>query len=261
MVQKSSFRKGLILISFWLVAAPLYAGFFDEKTNGWHWYQEPDLALEEIIEANPKDKSTLLPMSATDIVKAYQKELEKRLHTAWVNPSFKNIKDYQQLQKDMMDRAEDFSKSWMQVVYNNPKLDHTLISPVNQKARHIHLDEEKRNIVEKIKSLSENYGLFFFFSSNCEYCHQFAPIVKRFSETYGWDVLAISADGGAIEGFKNVTNDNGLLQTWGVQVLPALFAVDPNTGHVIPIAYGMTSLDEMEMRIMALIEETHKDNQ
>jgi conjugal transfer pilus assembly protein TraF len=261
MVQKASFKIIVALMGFFINLPFAQAGFFGERTNGWHWYQAPDLALEEIIEANPRANNVLPPMTATDIVKAYQKELEKRLHTAWVNPSFKNIEGYQRLQKDMMDRAENFSKSWMQVVYNNPELDHTIISPVNQKARHIHLDQEKREIAEKIKNLSENYGLFFFFSSNCEYCHQFAPIVKRFSETYGWDVLAISADGGRIEGFKNTTNDNGLLQTWGVQVLPALFAVDPNTGHVIPIAYGMTSLDEMEMRIMALIEETHKDNQ
>jgi hypothetical protein len=35
--------------------------------------------------------------------------------------------------------------------------------------------------------------------------------------------------------------------------MPALFAVNPNTGHVIPIALGMTSIDQMEIRIMSLV--------
>ncbi len=236
------------------------AGFFDEKASGWHWYQEPEMeALNTPEESQHKaiDKG----MTATELVKAYQKKLEERLHMALVNPSYHNVMTYQKLQKELMDRAENFSRTWMQVVYHNPGLDHTLVSPVNHKARHLHLDQEKIEIANTIKNLSEDYGLFFFFSSQCAYCHQFAPIVKQFSNTYGWKVLAISADGGGIEGFKNVTKDNGLVQQWRVETLPALFAVNPHTGHVIPIAYGMTSLDEMEIRVMALMAQPQKDTQ
>jgi conjugal transfer pilus assembly protein TraF len=152
----------------------------------------------------------------------------------------------------MIDRSKTFSEVWMQTVFQNPYLDHTLVSPVNQKARHIQLDLQKQQLKNLITNLSKDYGLFFFFGSNCEYCHGFAPIVKQFSQNYGWEVLAISVDGGALKEFPNPVKDNGLLQQWNVEMLPALFAVNPNTGHVIPIAYGMISLDQMETRIITL---------
>lgn len=54
--------------------------------------------------------------------------------------------------------------------------------------------------------------------------------------------------------FHKAIADNGLARTWGVRVLPALFAVNPKTGHVIPVAYGMVSQDHMIERIVTLIE-------
>ena len=157
------------------------------------------------------------------------------------------------MQQDLMRRSEIFSKKWMQVVYQNPELDHTLVAPVNQKARHIYLDQEKEQRRLAIQNLKEDYGLFFFFSSDCDYCYQFAPIVRQFSKNYGWEVIAISADGGGIPGFQNIVLDNGLLTQWKVKVLPSLFAVNPKTGDVLPISYGLTSLDDMETRVMTLL--------
>jgi conjugal transfer pilus assembly protein TraF len=255
------------LFGFLLLATSLQAGFFDEHAQGWHWYET--LSSEEVIEDNkPEEKvsspsfpnTSLKPKTSTDIVKAYKQELEKRLHQAWVNPTPKNLKAYQDMQKDMMTRSERFSNAWMQVVYENPSLDHTLIAPVNQKARHVYLDEEKKHTQETIKALSQSYGLFFFFRDDCPYCHQFSPIVKKFSETYGWEVIAISQNGESLEEFPEAQPDNGLFAAWKVEVLPSLYAVNPNTGHVLPIAFGLTSLDQMEERIMTLVQKESGEN-
>ena len=83
-------------------------------------------------------------------------------------------------------------------------------------------------------------------------------MVKQFSEQYGWEVLPISVDGGQLELFPHAQPNNGLFEQWQPgdqgQIMPALFAVNPNTGHVIPIAFGMTSIDQMETRIMSLVK-------
>jgi conjugal transfer pilus assembly protein TraF len=256
----------LILLA--LISTTAQAGFFDHHAEGWHWYET--LPLEEVFEDNkPEEKASSssspnIPLklkTSTDLVKAYRQELEKRLTEAWVNPTPQNLKAYQDMQKDMMTRSQKFSNTWMQVVYENPSLDHTLIAPVNQKARHVYLDEEKKHKQETIKALSQTYGLFFFFKGDCPYCHQFAPIVKTFSETYGWEVIAISQDGESLEGFPDVQTDNGLFAAWKVAVLPSLYAVNPNIGHVLPIAFGLTSLDQMEERIMTLIQKESGGNQ
>lgn len=224
-------------------------GFFDDHTRGWHWYEK--LTVPDEKEKDEKDKPH--PQTPTELVKAYREELESRLHKAWLNPTPQNIQAYQEMQKNMMARSKLFSLSWMRTIFENPELDHTLVSPVNQQARHIQIDQEKQRTHEAIKGLSQDHGLFFFFSSSCPYCHQFAPIVKSFSEIYGWEVIPISLDGGATAAFPNPEHDNGLSQIWRIKSLPALFAVNPQTKEVIPIAYGLTSQDEMENRIMTLI--------
>jgi conjugal transfer pilus assembly protein TraF len=243
--------KGILFLLF-ILSFPLHASFFAGKSEGWHWYQDPNFESPE-EKSSQKDVPDVSLLTPTEVIQSYQKVLEQKLHRALVYPTFKNIKDYQEMQQDLTRRSEMFSKKWMQVVYQNPELDHTLVAPVNQKAKHIYLDQEKEQRRLAIQSLKEDYGLFFFFSSQCDYCHQFAPIVRQFSETYGWEVIAISADGGTIPGFQNIVPDNGLLVQWKVKVLPSLFAVNPKTGDVLPISYGLTSIDEMENRVMTLL--------
>lgn len=243
----------LVIIILFLFNSCFGKGFFNTHSKGWHWY-EKITEEDEPIKDVKKDEQKQKPMTARETVKAYSKELENRLHKAWMNPTDENIQSYMEMQKDMVDRSETFSKNWMQTIFTNPLLDETLKNPVNQKSRHIQLDLQRQKTKETIKSLSKEYGLFFFLSSKCAYCHEFAPIVKNFSELHDWEVLAISLDGGQSDVFKNTVPDNGLFEQWNVQVLPALFAVNPTTGHVIPVAYGLTSIDEMENRIMKLIE-------
>jgi conjugal transfer pilus assembly protein TraF len=237
--------------------------FYKDHAHGWHWYESQ--SLEEKSEekeaqaksGQPEANKPIKRQSPKEIVASYREELENRLADAWMHPTPEKIKAYQYMQKDMMDRSKNFSEGWMQNVFLNPNLDNTIENPVNQKARHVQLDLQKKQVSQTIQGLASEYGLFFFFSGACEYCHEFAPIVKRFSEQYGWQVLAVSLDGGKLEVFPNAQPDNGLFAQWQSgeqgQVMPALYAVNPRTGHVIPVALGMTSIDQMEARIMSLV--------
>jgi conjugal transfer pilus assembly protein TraF len=262
----------ILLLGFLCIKAGFAASFFGEHARGWHWYEvlpvtEPEQQIDDksiVMQIPQEDKEHQKrshPKTPTELVKAYREVLESRLHAAWVNPTPQNLKAYQEIQKDLMDRSQIFSTVWMQNVFQNPELDHTLVSPVNQQGRHLQIDLEKESTARTIQNLSEEYGLFFFFSGDCPYCHQFAPIVKRFAETYGWEVIAISVDAGApdrasLAEFPHAQSDNGLFEAWNIKVLPSLFAVNPKTQEAIPIAYGLTSLDEMENRIMTLVSST-----
>lgn len=258
----------ILLLTFLSIKAGFATSFFGEHARGWHWYEtlplieEPETPTETKQIGTPEtgapEKESILPRpkTSTELIKAYREALESRLHAAWVNPTPQNVKLYQEMQKDLMDRSQTFATVWMQNVFQNPELDHTLVSPVNQQGRHLHIDLEKERTARTIQNLSQEYGLFFFFSADCPYCHQFAPIVKRFAETYGWEVIAISVDKGVLAEYPNAQVDNGLFEAWGIKVLPSLFAVNPKTKSTIPIAYGLTSLDEMENRIMTLVSPT-----
>lgn len=251
-----------LLTSFMIIFCPLqrcYADpFFNDHARGWHWYESVPM-LEDQLEEKLEDEKTAEKTQSqiktpTVLIKAYRQELEARLNKAWIYPTTQNIKSYQEMQKDLMNRSKIFATVWMQNVFQNPDLDHTLISPVNQQARHLQIDLEKERTRKTIQQLSQTYGLFFFFSSDCPYCHQFAPIVKRFADNYDWKVIAISVDGGKLKEFPDAQSDNGWFEVWGLKALPALFAINPSTKSAIPIAYGLTSMDEMENRIMRLLE-------
>lgn len=241
-------QKMVYSIILLILSIKSHAAFFKGQAEGWHWYQNP--VIKEPSEAWDEVITKATP---TQIINAYKEQLEKKLHLALVKPTINNIKAYQELQRDLMRRSQNFANTWMQVVYENPHLDHTLFAPVQQKARHIYLDAEKQLITTNIEQLKEQYGLFFFFSGSCEYCQQFAPIVKQFSAKYGWQVIAISVDGGKVAEFNDALLDHGLVTKWRVPVLPALFAVNPGTEQVLPLAFGLTTLAEIETRAMALI--------
>jgi len=251
--------KICLLLAF--LIETVLAGFFDQHAEGWHWYQQlPVLEEEKNNEAAEKTESLELRPKQTrkndpnELMKAYRGEIERRLNLALINPSPFNVLQYQAIQKDLMNRSERFSKTWQRTLLENPTLDHSVEFPTSQVSRHVYLDEQRKEKEEKIKALSGSYGLFFFYRGNCPYCHAFAPIVKRFAETYTWDVLAISLDGSSLSEFPDAKPDQGQAAQLGVEVVPSLFAVNPQTGHILPISHGMTTQDEIENHILVLTE-------
>jgi conjugal transfer pilus assembly protein TraF len=133
-----------------------------------------------------------------------------------------------------------------------PSLDETLVHPVDQNARHVYYKEQHKKTMQRIMLLASEYGLFFFFRKNCSYCHHFAPIVKRFAQKYGWSVLPISLDGGTLHEFPNAKQNNGIAERLNISHVPALIALHPKTGQLIPLAYGLTSESEIENRVEML---------
>lgn len=225
--------------------------FFEKRAEGWHWYEL--LRNGDVQEDDQTDSSDSLPQTPTEEIEVQRKELEEKLHAAIIKPTQENITAYLLLQKALMDQSEKFSNEWRRVVMMTPSLDETLVHPVDQNARSLYYSEQKKELESRIKSLSKEFGLFFFFRHHCPYCHQFAPIVKRFSEKYGWSVLAISLDResskSVLPWFPHAKRDNGIAGHLQITQVPALIAIHPATKQLIPLAYGMISEGEIEGRI------------
>ena len=232
--------------------------FFQKRAEGWHWYQSlSDNKIEESKTEEEKKGYGLSASSAqtpTEKIEAQRKQLETKLHTAILEPNRENIITYILAQKALMDQSQRFSEAWKRVVLTTPSLDETLVHPVNQNARHIYYDEQRRQLFKKIQGLASEYGLFFFFRQNCPYCHHFGPTVKRFAEKYGWSVLGISLDGGSLPEFPYAKRDNGIVERLGITHVPALITLHPKSGKLIPLAYGMISEGEIEERVEFLTQ-------
>lgn len=219
--------------------------FFERKAEGWHWYQEQEPEVREPESKAPPQGKVLSP---TQQIEEQRKGLEKKLHTAIIEPTRENLIAYITAQRTLMDQSQLFAEMWKQVVMTTPALDETLSHPVDQNARHVYYEEQHNKLQKRIMGLASEYGLFFFFRKNCAYCHHFAPIVKRFSEKYGWFVLSISLDGGALPEFPNAKQNNGIAERLQITHVPALIALHPKTGQLIPLAYGLISESEIEQR-------------
>ena len=226
------------------------AGFLERKAEGWHWYEDrkhDDREHEDREQEKQKEQE-----NSSERVSNLKADLENKLNLAIDIPTEENLIAYMELQNRLLEKSQNFSDMWQRVIYTNPHLDYTTQFPVSQSARHIYLDEERKQTKQIIKNLSQEYGLVFFFKGDCPYCHGFAPVVKRFAQTYGLEVLAVTLDGGTVPEFPNPQRDNGTAQNLGVGAVPALIAVHPATRKVIPLAYGMVSESEIEQRIITL---------
>jgi conjugal transfer pilus assembly protein TraF len=239
----------VILLRYNTATLARESSFFERRAEGWHWYQD-SVQKSEIREQNPLRGGKIL--SPTEAIEAQRKVLETKLHAAIVEPTRENLIAYITAQKALMDQSEKFSEMWKQVVMTTPSLDETLVHPVDQNARHVYYTQKHQDLEKRIKKLSAEYGLFFFFRKNCGYCHQFAPVVKRFSQKYGWSVLSISLDGGTLPEFPAARQNNGIAERLQITHVPALIALHPKTGQLIPLAYGLISESEIEQRVELL---------
>jgi conjugal transfer pilus assembly protein TraF len=247
-----SFFLNLILLTPFMAQA----SFLDHKAEGWHWYeeflQEPDKPIKE------RQEPSLPEQDPVKILQSFKEKVERFKAIAIIDPTYENVKAYMVLQKQLMDRSTRFAQRWMEVVYTTPKLDYTLTHPTSQVARHIYLDQQKMDMDQYIRALAKTYGLFFFYASGCSYCKEFAPIVKGFAEKYGWEVLAISLDGAILPEFPHSKVDNGAAAALGIEAVPILLAVEPQTGKVIPLSNGLSTHDQIEDRIRILVMERNK---
>ena len=238
------------VFSVLLFSSSLQAGYIERKAEGWHFYEPMEIPQEK-----EEENKTPSPQAPEERLKAFKAEVERLKQVAVMEPTFENVKAYMVIQKELMDKSAAFTSKWMEVVFTTPSLDYSVEHPTSQVARHVFLDEKKKEMDQEVYKLAQSHGLFFFVSSSCAYCKNFAPIVKAFSQQYGWEVMAISMDGTTLPEFPDAVNDNGISAKLGVESLPTLLAVNSQTEEIIPLSNGMSSQQEILDRIRVLIIE------
>ena len=223
----------------------VYAKYYEEHAEGWHWYKdsiEDEKEQRVIKEAQPQDSIQELA--------AFKKSIEKALATAILHPTDENVANYIALQNRLGNQASLFSDVWQRVLLNNPDLDYSLIHPTNSLGKQVDLDLKRAKEDAAIAKLAKESGLFFFYSSSCAYCRKFAPILKEFAEIHKITIIPISTDGIFLPEFPNSKIDKGHSTKFNVTVFPSLFAVNPYTKKVYPISYGLSSHSELRKRIL-----------
>lgn len=253
-----------------LVATPTLAAdasvgetYWRRQQEGWFWYRDappaatrkpakpranPPPAPADSVNGNPA--SSVTPEIAAHA--AIKAQLERALAVAYMNPTEDNVRAYLALQTQAVRRASTFADAWQKVVWATPEFDFTLERPVNAAALEVYDRERQATQVRTVEQLARTHVLFFLFRSDCPYCQQFAPQLRRFEQRFGLPVFAISLDGGALPDFPDARADNGIAATLNVTQVPALFLASPRTQVITPIGYGVLSESELLERLQTI---------
>jgi len=229
--------------------------FWSDSWRGWHFYEAP-LPEERERPAPPNNAApsaaSAESLRAPELVEfeRLQKALEDYRDIAIMRPTEANVRRYMVLESQVVARASYFADVAQRVAWATPALDPTLQGrPVNAKALELFEQTELADRSRAIAELGRDHVLFFFYRSDCPYCHAFAPTLEAFQTRHGIQVVAISIDGGPMPGFPNARPDNGIAATLKVTQVPAVFLAQPFTGRITPIGFGVLSEAQLLERI------------
>ena len=170
-------------------AAPRY---WSDRWRGWHFYEDPapeepprPVLLNKDASARPARAPELLEFERL------QKTLEDTRNIAIMRPTEANVRRYMELEAQVVARASTFADVAQRVAWATPELDPTLQGrPVNAKALEVFEQTELVDRSRSIAELGKDHVLFFFYRSDCPYCHAFAPTLAAFQARHG-----LAADG------------------------------------------------------------------
>jgi conjugal transfer pilus assembly protein TraF len=242
------------------LTAPDAAGdYFERNAEGWFWYRDPPVESAEEekskTESDNEEKQTTRPATdPLDQLEQIQETIARAEARAVLQPTAENITEYLRLNQWQLDQSSLFSDVWRRVVWQTPELDYSLRRPVTNLAVHAYQDQRNTDRTKAVTAVAATHGLFFFFKGSCPYCHAFGPVLKRFSETYGIEILPVSLDGGTLPEFPHPKTDTRVASELGVSTVPSLFLVDPRKRNVIPVGSGVMSADELANRIYLLTQ-------
>ncbi len=254
------------LISHATVASPQDDTFFRKAEEGWFFYEPlpTDPPEPEVLPPKPTvPDSTPAPTQPTSApsstpplsVEWLRANFQVYLDRAIDDPSPDNVRAALYLQRAIMDKSTAFSDAAQRVVIGDPYLDEISRRPLAtfaaNKANRI-AKEEQRALLAR---LSQEVGLYFFYSSTCKFCIAQAPVLKALERRHGMKVLPVSLDGMPLPtgDYPDFQIDRGQAQMLGVVQTPALFLVKPELGFpdgFIPIAQGAISMEDAENRIV-----------
>jgi conjugal transfer pilus assembly protein TraF len=228
---------GMILLIMFLNNA-VADNFYSAQPEGWlnYNYAVKDPQHHKFAPQN------LLPAQRMEIFHEYFNNVES--HAA-EDPSVENIQKLVALQHYIKNMSVKFTTTWQKVLLDYPEYDYELVHPTNQLATQIDHAQFSAEEAKKIASLSQQYGLFFFYSSKDPYAVKMAQSLQFFADKYQIALMGVSMDGSFLNDISNNQKNSGQAERMGVKYFPALYLVNPKTKSFQPLGYGFLSESQL----------------
>jgi conjugal transfer pilus assembly protein TraF len=234
-----------IILIFFMV---LYSvGSVAEKPVGFLWYN----VEKEKKESVPKPKGIPFNrLSYTERDSVLQFYTMEALHRARQTKSVKDMRVFLSLQDYWLKESTRFRDLFQKTMLLHPEYDYTVTHPTSNLGTK--LTDEVREAYRKsvIKKLSKTHGLLFFYRGKSPYDLKQIPIITDFCKRFKLDLIPVSVDGIQSYQLPSSRLDKGQANALGVRFFPALLLVNPKNHQSMPVAFGLTTQDLLEKRLV-----------
>lgn len=219
------------------------SSFWDDRERGYYFYEDPVVEKKK-KKKKPEEKPTVSasapeakPLTAREILRKDGEEMEEIFARMQLEPTPENIHAYIEKVRAISTRSYDAAMAYGDEMFFVPGLDTTpkgMYAPTVYEASL----EEERLLNEKIMANNDKYSLVFFMRSDCNYCKEFAPILKMVAEETGFHVLPVSLDGGGLGEFPDVVVNEKLVKKAGIKAVPAVYLLNPKNKKLQAVSHG-----------------------
>ena len=241
-------RAFWIAMAFMLPAPSLAQGQDDTVRQGYWWYAptpkpaEPDDAQEERL-----SKPVIPPMAqlATWTPPRIRKLIEQQRDYAATVLTVEAVADFWRLEDFARRKARAFAGVTQIAMLQHPELNSKSSNPMVGDARDqllAHKDDARRRY---LRAHANEFALVMFSRASCGYCRVEWPIIQRFQEEMGWQVMLMDLDRRPEVG-----------ASFGVEVTPTTMVIRRNSEQRMIIASGVEaypSLAQMAYQAVRLL--------
>lgn len=227
------------------------------STNGWSFYctapdpedpQEPIDSAPEVVPAEPED-APIPEFPATDAMMAFRAHADELKYRAVLDPTPENVLAYMEINKEIADRAGDFTETWQRVLFATPHLNANVEYPLATVGANVWQDQMKAAREETFREVATEAGILFVFDGDavCEICKVQGQILAQMEVQFGVTILAVSKDGGENAAYPGAFVDDGRLSELGLESYPTptLALAKPDTQEIAVIGSGILTADQI----------------
>lgn len=264
--------------------------FYDRRSEGWFWYEDPELKKKRLLEEQrklqqqqqqqqPKQVDIVNPQTGVlnepIVVQAtapqpkalstewLKQQMPKALQAALDNPldgngrPTKEVETYMYMQRLALDRSQNFAKAATVVTQTNPFLDESARVPIDTASNRVFTDLLDSDRKAALEYLRQNAGLWFFYDVSCSFCSAQYDFLKDFQITSKFKVYNISMDGRRLPKMTPqdiVLPDRGQAVNLQLKITPSIvLLVPPNNFYVV--SQGLITPSSLESKILLVAEQ------
>lgn len=214
--------------------------FLNQHEEGWYWHNET------VVIPKKESKPTIKEANPDKTWKRIGNMVEQSRAQAILNPTIKNITEARRMQRLLVAQANLFSKRWMLDLLLHPEFDENLLNPNNNAGRGVYNEQQSALKEQVIAKISETSGLLYFYQGGEPFSERMAEVINDFANRYRIPLVPIAMSPQFSPVFPNSQVDSGQASQLNVKHIPAVFAMNPYSKQMMPVAFGLISQSELK---------------